>query len=61
MKFNSHNKVLVPTMNDMEARAFIKFLQAEIHRHERDIDEARALIRRVEKRLEAKGFKASIV
>jgi len=48
MKFNSHNKVLIHSMNTEEAKAFVKFLQSEIHRHAQDIDQAKALVARGE-------------
>jgi hypothetical protein len=44
-------------MNRQEAGAFIRFLQSEIYRHKRDIDEAQALIKRVEIMLKSKSFK----
>ena len=50
MKFDETNKVIIETMNREEARAFIKFLQSEIARHQMDIDNARDLIEEVCKR-----------
>mgnify|MGYP001588216711 CR=1 FL=1 len=44
MDFGTKNKVIIDTMNQEEARAFIKFLHSEIARHERDSEEAFALI-----------------
>ena len=44
MKFNEENKVIIDTMNQDEARAFVKFLKSEMLRHELDIDQARDLI-----------------
>lgn len=44
MKFNETNKVIIETMNQSEAIAFVKFLKSEIARHEIDIDNARDLI-----------------
>ena len=44
MDFNAENKVIIETMNEDEAIAFIKFLRSEILRHRRDMDEAYALI-----------------
>ena len=44
MDFDAKNKVIIETMNQDEARAFIKFLSSEIRRHRRDIGEAYDLI-----------------
>ena len=44
MKFDETNKVIIDTMDRSEAKAFIKFLQSEIARHQMDIDNANALI-----------------
>ncbi len=44
MKFDSQHKVIIDTLNQDEARAFVKFLKSEIVRHEDDIIQARALI-----------------
>ena len=44
MDFNRENKVIINTMNQTEAVAFIKFLRSEILRHKRDIDDAFDLI-----------------
>jgi len=44
MKFNETNKVIIETMNQEEAKAFVKFLKSEIARHEDDITQARDLI-----------------
>jgi len=54
MKFDNTNKVIIDTMNKMEASAFIKFLQSEIARHENDIENAYDLIREVAKRFDIK-------
>lgn len=48
MIFND-NKVIVGTLNTAEARAFVKFLQSEIIRHEDDINQAKSLIGYVRK------------
>ena len=48
MSFDQENKVIISTLNPDEARAFCKFLDSECKRHQRDIDEARALIELVE-------------
>ena len=44
MKFDAEHKVIVETMNETEARAFIKFLRSEIAQHKEDIDQAYDLI-----------------
>jgi hypothetical protein len=44
MKFNQESKVIISTLNKDEARAFCKFLESEIIRHEDDIEQARNLI-----------------
>ena len=44
MKFNEESKVIIDTMNQNEARAFIRFLETEIARHKRDIENAVELI-----------------
>lgn len=49
MIFNAEHKVIINTMNPDEARAFIKFLNSEIIRHEDDIKQARELIGEVMK------------
>jgi len=50
MNFDKTNKVIVDSMDHTEARAFAKFLTSEIARHERDIKEAKELIRKVGKK-----------
>lgn len=50
MEFNDKHKVIVGTLNRAEAKAFIKFLQSEIIRHKDDIDQAKALIKYVERK-----------
>ena len=47
MKFDDDNKVIIETLTEVEASAFIKFLQSEILRHQRDIEDAKKLIERV--------------
>lgn len=47
MQFDKENKVIIETLNQAEARAFIKFLHSEILRHQNDIQRARELIERV--------------
>ena len=50
MKFDEENKVIVESMNCIEASAFIKFLQSEIARHKQDIVQAKELIKTVQRR-----------
>jgi len=57
MEFNRQNKVIVSTLSQDEARAFIKFLESEILRHEDDIDKAKSLIGYVEKEILKEGVK----
>ena len=47
MDFNTENKVIIETMNQEEARAYIRFLHSEILRHKRDCEEAYDLIIKV--------------
>jgi len=48
MRFDKTNKVIISSLkNREEARAFIIFLRSEITRHDRDIEEAKVLIRDV--------------
>ncbi len=49
MIFNNDHLVIISTLNEAEARAFVKFLNSEIIRHEDDIKMARALIGKVMK------------
>jgi len=44
MRFNEANKVIIDTMNQEEAKAFVKFLKSEMLRHELDITQARDLM-----------------
>ena len=44
MKFDKTNKVIIETMNQEEAKAFVKFLKSEIARHQMDVENARDLI-----------------
>jgi len=48
MEFDKEHRVIISTMNALEAVAFIKFLQSEILRHQQDITDAAKLIRIVE-------------
>ena len=47
MNFDAENKVIIDSMNECEARAFVKFLRSEIARHKLDIDNAVELIFKV--------------
>ena len=47
MEFNKEHKVIISTLNEAEAEAFVKFLRSEIIRHEDDIELAEELIRLV--------------
>ena len=44
MEFNNAHKVIIDTLSRIEAKAFIKFLESEIIRHQDDIEQARKLI-----------------
>lgn len=44
MKFDEECKVIIDSMDEEEAGAFVKFLISEIKRHEMDIDNAVKLI-----------------
>ena len=50
MEFDTTHKVIIETMTKEEASAFVKFLGSEIRRHQIDIKDAEALIRRVKGR-----------
>ena len=47
MEFNEQHKVIIGTLTRIEAKAFIKFLESEIIRHEDDIKLAQELIQEV--------------
>ena len=49
MEFNAEHKVIIGTLNKDEARAFVKFLESEIIRHQDDINQAKSLIGYVKK------------
>lgn len=49
MEFNKENKVIISTLTRIEAKAFIKFLESEIIRHQDDIELAGKLITQVER------------
>ena len=49
MEFNAEHKVIIGTLNKDEARAFVKFLESEIIRHQDDINQAESLIGYVKK------------
>ena len=51
MIFNEQHKVIVSSLNQDEASAFIKFLESEIIRHQDDINQAKALIGLVKKEI----------
>ena len=51
MEFNSEHKVIISTLSRIEAKAFIKFLESEIIRHQDDIDQAKSLIGYVKNRI----------
>ena len=57
MKFNEDHKVIINTMNEDEARAFIKFLDSEILRHCEDIKQAKKLRFVVEGKLSMGDFR----
>ena len=52
MKLDKTNKVIIDTLDRNEAKAFIKFLQSEIARHEDDIENVYDLIRKVAKKFD---------
>lgn len=47
MKFDTTNKVIIESMNEAEARAFVLFLISEKKRHLTDIEQADILICKV--------------
>lgn len=57
MKFDRENKVILKSLNKTEAEAFILFLLSEIIRHQRDIEEAEALIQKVKAMFKLKEVK----
>lgn len=57
MRFDETNKVIIETMNEAEARAFVKFLTSEIARHEMDIDNAYKLIDKVKQKFQLTPYK----
>lgn len=50
MKFNPKHKVIIDSLDMSEAKAFVKFLESEIIRHQDDIIQATALIYTVQKK-----------
>ncbi len=54
LEFNNEHKVIIETLSEAEARAFIKFLESEIIRHEDDIKLAKELI------IQAKSWSAGL-
>ena len=55
MKFDFDQKVIIKTLNQTEASAFIKFLRSEIIRHQRDIVDAERLIAQVKEMHSVQG------
>ena len=51
MIFNEQHKVIISTLTQDEASAFIKFLESEIIRHKDDINQAKSLIGYVHKEI----------
>lgn len=51
MKFNKKHLVIINTLSNWEAIAFIQFLESEIIRHQDDIEAARKLIKLVKEKL----------
>ena len=52
MEFNDEShKVIIRSLSRIEAKAFIKFLESEIIRHENDIRQAQRLIRFVKREI----------
>ena len=47
MVFDEENKVIIESLNQEQAKAFIKFLESEILRHKVDIQQAEDLIKKV--------------
>ena len=56
MIFNDEHKVLISTLNQHEAKAFVKFLQSEIIRHKDDIQQAEDLIFLIQRIIEDKKW-----
>lgn len=50
MEFNEQQLVIISTLSKEEARVFIKFLDTEILRHKKDIEDAEKLISHVRDR-----------
>lgn len=51
MEFNEETqKVIIGTLKENEAEAFIKFLKSEVYRHFMDINEAEKLIKDVKEK-----------
>ena len=47
MRFNKESKVIIESLTEPEASAFIKFLESEVIRHLDDIEQAEKLIETV--------------
>ena len=52
MEFTDEHKVIINSMNEMEAKIFIIFLKTEIIRHCDDIEQAEKLIEVVKEKFE---------
>ena len=55
MDFDKTNKVIIDTMDEAEARAFVKFLRSEVARHLMDIENAYKLMKRVKQKFNLHG------
>lgn len=51
MQFDDHNKVIFSTLTKETAPLYILFLESEIRRHQVDIDDTEALIKRIKKEI----------
>lgn len=51
MIFNKEHKVIISTLDNAEAKAFVKFLESEIIRHQDDINQAKSLIGYINKEI----------
>jgi len=56
MDFNSECKVLINSMNRAEARVYILFLESEMKRHQKDIEEIVNLIHIVVNKFKLEGI-----
>ena len=55
MDFDKTNKVIIETMDEVEAKAFVKFLGSEVARHLMDIENAYELIDKVKQKFNLHG------